>query len=228
MNPETGHPSYLELDRAVLGLDSPGLREHLACCELCRAHVERARLAPPMPTWVRELRAPPPPRPWWAPRPWLLVPTFAVAAVFVGLLLVFPSTPTPTDAPYIGVKGAPVVTVYIKHGEQVEPWDGRSPVLPGDRLRLHVSAAGYRHVLVGTRAEDSRWVPLYEAPLERADVLLPASWRVDASGGEREELLIIFSQAVVAEEELDELAAREPQDEALWTTRLVLPKEAVP
>ncbi|MCY1079267.1 hypothetical protein [Archangium lansingense] len=228
MNPETGHPSSLELDRAVLGLDSPGLREHLACCELCRAHVERARLASPIPTWVRELRAPPPPRPWWAPRPRLLVPAFAAAAALVTLVLVLPSTPVPTQEPYVGVKGAPVVTVYIKHGEQVAPWDGRSPILPGDRLRLHVSSAGYGHVLVGTRAEDSRWVALYAAPLEREDMLLPTSWRVDASGGEREELLIIFSQTAVAEEELDELEARDSQDDSLWTTRLVLPKEAVP
>ncbi|MFP2924478.1 hypothetical protein ACLESO_04535 [Pyxidicoccus sp. 3LG] len=49
------HPSFLELDRAALGLRSPSLEQHLQACSECVAYLGRVTQAEPVPAWARAL-----------------------------------------------------------------------------------------------------------------------------------------------------------------------------
>ncbi|WP_224249976.1 hypothetical protein [Hyalangium gracile] len=228
MNPKVEHPSYLELDRVGLGLASPASQEHVRRCGECSAYLERLVRTEPLPAWVQVLREPAPPArmraPWWR----LLPPLLATGALASALLWLLPArNPPEPAAPYVGVKGVPAATVFIKRGDQVREWDGARPVLPGDSLRLRVSASGYRHVWVGTRAPGSDWIPLYEGPLAEGETLLPASWRVNATG-DAEVLTLLVSRDGLEGAALERALADAPQGAEAWLMELRLPKTPGP
>jgi hypothetical protein len=183
------HPSYLELDRVVLGSEhASATREHVEGCTRCSLYVERVGRPDVPPAWVHALA---PQRPGW--RKWFLGAGFAVAAAAAVLLLVVPRIRNDrTDEPsYTTVKGSPTVGVHIKRGTDVFLWDGVEPVKPGDRIRLEVAASGYRRVQVLAGGAS-----LFDDALPETGALqLPAAWEVDAQPGAEILDVVLFDRA---------------------------------
>lgn len=197
----TAHPSFLELDRAALGVDiAAPARAHLDACARCRQHVEAMRRSEPPPAWVRHLAPARAPR-----RAWLWGGGLALATACAVLLLVARRSAPDDAARFTTVKGAPTVLLHVKRGETVATWDGRATVAPGDRLRLEVAPAGYRRI----RVLGARGAVLHDAPLGAVAALLPVAWQVDDQPGP--ETLTIF-------------LTDHPVDRA-WRTTLTLPKD---
>ncbi|NTX35846.1 hypothetical protein HUA78_15465 [Myxococcus sp. CA033] len=215
------HPSFLELDRAALGPPAPSLARHLETCAECGAYLQRVKQPESVPAWARSLGTAPPRGTWrleW--RRWGL-PLVATAALACLVFVVVPGTP------YVAPKGAPAVAVHLKRGEQVFLWDGQTPLVPEDRIRLQVSSESYRYVAVAARAP-SGWAVLFAGPLsEGPDMALPASWRVDEAGGE-EVLRVLFSREPLPTSQTEALFSDAPRTEKLWTTELRLPKGPPP
>lgn len=243
------HPSFRELDLVALGEERPGVRQHLATCSTCTAHVETLGRPLVLPVWENGPR-----RTLW--RGWL--PTLGGAAAAALAAAVFlpwggfggvegtsrvprtdritdvadrmPPRPASVDGTgarptghsgpsdlagtWVAAKGSPSVGIYVKRGNQLRLWDGESPVLPGDRLRIRISPRGYRHVALASRAQNGRLTPLFEGAVgEAEDFLIPGSWEVDDQGGQ-EELVIGLGNVPV------------DLETAPWRTELTLPKAA--
>ncbi|NMO17534.1 hypothetical protein HPC49_25415 [Pyxidicoccus fallax] len=223
------HPSFLELDRAALGLRSAELDQHVETCARCGAYLARVmNRSEPIPAWART-----PPAPdtrvggWrgWLPRAWPVLATAAVAAV-LALVVVVPKSPVQDGPAYIAPKGIPAVAVYIKRGEQVFVWDGQASLVPEDLIRLKVASQEHAYVTVAAGAP--AWTVLFAGPLSaEPETALPTSWRVDAAGSE-EVLRVIFSTEPLPADETVRLFSEAPRTEKLWTTELRLPKSTSP
>jgi len=223
----TSHPSFLELDRIVLGATpSEQVREHLASCPRCSAHVENARRADAVPAWAKGLEGRARPT---ATRRWLWAGGFASAAAAAAIVLLAVRTPTREDgAGPTTAKGSASVAVHIKRGNRVALWDGHSKVMPEDALRLEVRPDGQRYVAVfAERASggSTHYLPLYAAPLPDSEeaTVLPKAWKVDAEPGP-ETIVIVMSNAPVTEEKLRQ-GTQQLVREGAWVRRLTLEKE---
>jgi hypothetical protein len=216
----TGHPSFLQLDRLVLGIDDPGTAAHLKACDECRAHVGRCEMPAPVPAATREL----------AMRSvrliqlrrWLLgLPAAVVVAAFLALGVHRIPGRDATSS-----KGSPSVAVYVKHGAAVSLWDGRAPLFPGDGLQLKVAPAGFSRVTVASVAAASI-DELYAGEVEaRGETTLPRSWTLDADPGP-EVMLIVFSRVPLSSSELRMVRDDLPRTRRLWSTRVEFWKRGV-
>lgn len=219
------HPSQYALDRAALGAPvPPEVAAHLARCAPCAATIE-ARRSPEAPVpWLARVRlaaAPRRRRRWW----WLLpIPALAALAAAVPLVLRSAHVAAP-GGEATREKGTPIVTVYVKRGEAVTAWDGRTPLRAGDRLRVGVRGPGYAHLSVASLPSPGAPVLLYAGPLAPSggETLLPLSFRVDGAG-QAEVLSVIASGEPVGLGAHAEPPERVRQRGA-WTVRLQLPKE---
>jgi hypothetical protein len=210
------HPSFLELDRGALGAMSEEQRRHLDACPTCSAYVARLQQPLPIPAWVREEAARS--RPAAGMRSWLGALAALAAAASV-LAVAFPAR-----EPRVQVKGQASVALYLKRGEQISLWDGRSPVRPGDLLRLKVVPEEQEHVLVAAAAASGELKVLYQgAVAPRCEALLPESWRVDETA-EPETLVIALSAKRLDVEALRRALASSARTPDLWTTVLTLHK----
>lgn len=218
------HPSSFRLDAIALGEPTDeALARHLRECSRCAARLAELRRPPPVPAWLDDLARPPRRRSFGAWRLAAVLSPALAAAVAVGL---FASTPW-RGADGVREKGAPSVALYLKRGEAVSTWDGRAPLRPGDRIRVGIRAAGYRHVSVATIAP-SRETPavLFAGPLRaHGESLLPISFRVDARGG-AEVLSVILGDDAISPAE--HLAAPPRPPGTRWTVRFTLPEELDP
>ncbi|MCP3143239.1 hypothetical protein [Pyxidicoccus xibeiensis] len=232
MTAPSQHPSFLELDRAALGVRSASLEQHLKTCVECGVYLGRVTQAEPLPTWARALGTDTPVREPSGWRRWTW-PVLATAALACGVLVfvLVPGPPTGEAPGYVASKDAPAVAVHIKRGEQVFLWDGRAPIAPEDRLRLSVASGEHRYVTVAARSSDGgeEWSLLFAGPLssDEPETVLPESWRVDAAPGE-ERLRIIFSVEPLPGARAVELFSEAPRTEKLWTTEVRLPKTPAP
>jgi hypothetical protein len=235
----THHPSHLVIDRVAIGGEVPAeVARHLETCEACAATVAARRSAEPLPAWAGSLRVAPAPAPSLPghrhaattprlPRWWLL-PLPAALALSVAIVLLrgeSQSGPALDDA--IREKGSPAVVVYVKRGDAVVTWDGRSPVRPDDRLRLGIRGGGFANLSVASLQPGFAPAVLYAGPLEpRGETLLPLSFLVDAAGG-AEELSVILSQRPV-DAAVHARAASPPAPPGLWTELVHIPKDPTP
>jgi hypothetical protein len=209
------HPSRLAVDRFALGLPSPEVEAHLAACPECRAHLAAVGARLPVPGWVRSSAGP-----RWAPRSPLVAGFVALAAAMAVLLL---RTGTTTSEPATTAKGPPAVTIWLKRGAAVAAWDQKSPLRPGDSIRIEAAPAGFGYVTVVSTA-DSAVKTLFTQALNGSGrpVLTPA-WELDARGTE-EHLAVLFTQAPVDEAGAGALLGR--RDAEAWCLHEVLPKES--
>ena len=191
------HPSFLELDRAALGVALPQTTQaHLAQCERCSAHLKRLADAPPLPPSVRVRAAQPRPPTGWLSRLGGAPPWGLLGAAVAALLVVMVSTPREVG-PALSEKGLPSVQLFIKRGAQVWPWDGASLIVPGDLLQLQVAPSGFSYLqILGESGV------LYRGALEPgAARRLPMSWRVDDSPGP-ERLTVVLSRLPIPDAQL--------------------------
>ncbi len=208
------HPSRLALDRHALGETSAGLDAHLAGCSECRAHIEATRQPLPVPRWVADASAT---RSCW--RGWRRAAVAVAAAVSAaGLVFFLPHPPPSTTA-----KGQPTVTVWLKRGDAVSAWDGKSPVRGGDAIRLEAMPAGYAYLTV-VFAAGGGLTTLFAAKVDPSGkpTLTPA-WSLDGEG-RQEHLAVLFTRAPVDDASLDELLSR--RDAQAWSIHEILPKES--
>lgn len=234
------HPSRLAVERHVLGapssqLASAELAAHLTTCAECRRHVEAVSAAEPVPAWVLEasrlllsssrplesstpleastpLQSSRPRRTWWRP----LGLAAAVAASLV--IFLWPASPPST------AKGAPAVTVWLKRGDTIAAWDGRSPLRSGDDIRLEAAPGDFGYVTVVSTASEKP-TALFQAKVDPSGkpTLSPA-WRLDGQGTE-EHLAVLFTREPVADDApLGPLLTRRDGD--AWCIHEVLPKES--
>lgn len=254
-DPDLSHPSYLELDRLFLLAPGPGsdpepdpadaalhaAAVHLQDCARCQSYLTalQRRAAAPVPAWARALPAR---RPGvWTQlveqlRPHILFPV-AAAAASLALVVATQSgplrrTPSPASAPnqrpavQVRAKGGPSVSVFIKRGEQVTQWDGRTRLRAEDRIRLQVAGAGYTQVTVALQRPGGAQV-LYTGELHpAAPTPLPVSWQVSADDASE------IIEVILSPQQLREAAPARPLDVAalrqrreLWITELVMQKE---
>jgi hypothetical protein len=214
------HPSFLTLDRAALGRKTPEVATHLDAaggCERCREHLASVEVVPaPLPPWLatlqpRQARQVRQVRPTWV----LPVALAASALVALGLFMHLPAVRPAT------AKGAPSIALYVKHGDSVELWDGHSPLQPGDRVRLQISADGFRYATVTAPHQEQ---PLFKGEVDpEKPALLPDSWRVDDAPGD-EGLILALSAHPLEAGELEAAQSAKRRDAEIWTTELRLPK----
>ncbi len=237
MKATDSHPSFLALDRAALGEASAEVRAHLKECPRCAEHVAAVSRPAPVPTWVSELGDAPPPR---ATKGWLWglgLAACAALAVAIVVALVLPER-APSRVPATWPQrdssevllsnprggSPPTVTLSIQRGEELRPWDGRSPVQAGDGLRFRVSPEGFSHVTVAA-ADGTTWRVLHARPVQPGlPVLLPPEARWEVRGDrESERLLVVFSDKPVDLSQASQWHAVPQRTDSLWTLGWTLP-----
>jgi hypothetical protein len=226
------HPSNYAIDRAALGaaVDAT-FSAHVSGCARCAGLLAARRRPADVEPWVATVRVRPrsrrsPAAAMLKRLRWALLP--AIGAVAVGVAAIslpaFRDGLAASDA--TRAKGTPQVAVYVKRAEVVAPWDGRSPVRPGDRLRIGVRADGFAHVSVASVPSPSGApAVLYDGALApRGETLLPLSFRVDDRGASEVVSVVLSARAIAPSEHLTETGV----DRGVWHARLVLPKEVAP
>ncbi len=220
MNAHPPHPSFFELDRLALKAEPAELERILGSCPECLRHVNSVKQSLPIPAWVRDVSVPKPRSPWWSP---MLLGAAGLATVSVALLVLRPLVQEPTDE--VRAKGVPSVTVLIRHDSTIGPWDGTSPVKPGDSLQLQISPAGFRHVTVAVPSGSGKPEVLFQAAIAKeGSTLLPQSFRVDAVGT-AEHLSVLLSKRPLRDDELSRPPSGSPGRDGVWSIELVIPKE---
>jgi hypothetical protein len=138
----------------------------------------------------------------------LLVVAVAISLV-VGVLLAAIVARTQQRGPEGSAPAQPAVAVFIKRGNHVARWDGRSPVQPGDLLSVELVAERFRRVRVISRSKSGTGTPYQgDVPADRS-WLLPVTFEVD----DRDLTHI-----------LDIVLSEGPTPGQTWSTVLLLPK----
>lgn len=178
----TVHPSFLDLDHMALGIASLETVAHARQCPQCSRYVAQVGMleAQPGPPWLDALdpaegagRR----RAHWR-RLGLAVALAAGVLGFVGVR----NIPTGVPEPTVTAKGDPVVVLYLRRNGQVRRLGEGDLLLPGDAIRLGVTARGFAEITVrDTDGPDGH--VLYSGPLpDGPEGLLPTSWAVDEEG----------------------------------------------
>lgn len=216
------HPSFHALDRVALGGVDEETTHHVATCAACRDHVAGVRVAPSLPPWLATVRREAPaPRLRSLPKAGLLAAPLLAACLALVLWIRQPGE-QPVEVHGVREKGTPVVTTFVKRGDEVRPWDGRSPIRPGDLLRLRVQGADGAYLSVAALPSDGgKPAVLFEGKL--ADSLLPMSFRVDGLGREETIDLVIAPHPPTPD-----LHRREQLPASHWRRRLTFAKEILP
>jgi hypothetical protein len=218
-----GHPSQYALDRAALGgpVDA-AMSAHLDGCGRCAAIVAERREAPSAsPAWLDRVKVSGAPRPpWWRRLRWVL-PIPAVAAL--AALLAVVALPR-RSAETVREKGAPAVALYVKRGDAVSAWDGKSTIRPGDRLRVGVRGSGFAQVSVASVSPGGEPTVLYSGPVDRVgETLLPLSFRVEGAGATEVLSVALGARPIAPEEHVAPPGSRSRA--GTWVIRLHIPKE---
>jgi len=193
-----GHPSFLALDRAHLGAETPQVASHVHECEMCRQYLASLSASGFVPSFSgqRQARELEPRSSRWSQ--WLGAAALLAAA---GCLFLFVSKGK-NDQPrfaetYVGEKGFRSVWIYVRRGTETQLWDGKQPVIAGDRLRLKVDAGTFQRVAVYSLSDPRQPSKLFESPLSPGQTMtLPEAWEVDDSPAS-EQLVVVFSDAPI-------------------------------
>jgi hypothetical protein len=219
------HPSYLALDRAIVGTPLPEVQAHLNHCDECRKYV--AALAMPAESSgfaeierriARERRVR---RGLW----WSAIP-IAAAASGILFLKLNPQPALPETPGYVGAKGFLSVWIYVKHGSSTTLWDGKKQLFVGDRLRLKLDPGRFRRVEVYSVKDPSAPALLYRGQVVPGQsATLPDAWEIDQEPGD-EHLVVVFSNEPVEPVWSDWLHGKSQPGISLLS--FVLPKSATP
>lgn len=194
------HPSFLALDRHALGEPTADVILHVAQCAECRAHVEAARVASPIPARVLELVPTPVPRIRWWRSPWVrrgiplaiacAIPIAVVGSVGVGQYVARREHLVQRHPSVVNVKGTPTAVAWVKHGDTVTLWRG-TPLEPGDAVRFQVVMEHFTRLTVVDATSKS---VLYEAVVTK-ETTTPA-WTLDGSPGGDVVWVVLSNEAV--------------------------------
>lgn len=212
------HPSFYELDVFSLTGD-PRTAAHVSRCEVCSKYLASHHPVSTLPSWAKNVTSQPLRSPW-QPR-WV-----AVAALATLGLTVMSRTTLFVTQPETRVKAVPSFALYVEHENAVRLWERGSPVETGDRLQLKVAGSGFRHLVVGSRANTAEgWQLLHEGPVAPVGgSTLPQSFLVDATD-EVMTLGLLFCDATCTLEDLRAAASRHLRDEHRWFSEVVLKRK---
>lgn len=187
--------SALRLDRWLAGelpdADAEALVAHVAGCERCRTAVElldRSRVEALPPLRALEpgvLPAAPRPRAWLR---WAGPAAGALAAAAAAIFVLLP--PRTADTRIKG--GAPALSMYVRHGDQVRKAAPGERVAAGDAVRFAVSLRRPAYVAVlslDPAGQASVYFPEGDQAQEVAagtEVALPLATRLDRTQGEEQ------------------------------------------
>lgn len=192
------HPSFLALDRAHLGQPTPDVAAHLGGCEECQLYLESLAEPAFAPSFASIQRAIEQPRRRFQWR-WVFGSASLVAAACCVFLFVAhrDRNAGQTEDAYVGAKGFRSVWIYVRRGTETQLWDGKQPVLSGDRVRLKIDPGSYHRVEVYSLSDAQNPLRLYEGALSPGQNLtLPDAWEIDDSSS-AEQLFVVFSDAPV-------------------------------
>ncbi len=210
------HPSYLQLDRIALGAVARDWELHVKTCARCARYLQRQQQPISVPAWVHKI---PNDEPALPRRQRLFLFAMAAAAALV-VAVVTPRVLAPSAT---SEKGTPAIAVYVKRGDAVSLWDGRTPLASNDRLQLEVKPEGLRHLAVALRPVSGPWQLLYRSEVAGNETRVPESWRLDEEPGP-ETLGIALSSEPISDSQLMPILERQVRERGIWTTLLVLPK----
>lgn len=145
----------------------------------------------------------------------------AVLGAVTGLLVVSREEPAA-----VASKGTPAAQLLVRRGEVTRPWDGESPVRPGDVLGLRLACEELRYVAVSTRSADTRrrWSPLFQGECPDTGAALPFTLVVDDQPGV-ERFVVVLSASPLDPGALDDAIERRRTDASAWVARFELGKE---
>lgn len=204
------HPSWVELDALHLGAADASQLQHVTSCAQCGDYLERLKAPLPPAAWLSSAAVPSPRRlrPMW---------TALAAAMVVALLLVAIPPVDETRA-----KSAPAVSVFARHNDRVELWDGRTPFHAGDAIRFEVYGGAMGAVTVLSLNGEPK--VLYQGPIRgEPRTLLPLSFTFDAARGP-ESVAVVLSLEPLDAAGLRQAIANDTRTESVWVTRLTFPK----
>lgn len=222
------HISMFELD-LYFATQAPDARieEHVTTCESCGGYLAalaalqtqvRLPLPAAMPGGARSVGRRSRPRAFGL----TLAASLAVLGAVTALLVVSRDA----EPPAVASKGTPAVQLLVRRGDVTRPWDGASPVRPGDVLGLRLACEGLRHVAVSARTADAgqRWSPLFQGECPPAGAALPFTLVVDDQPGV-ERFAVVFSASPLDPAALGDAIERRRTDGSAWVTRFELGKE---
>lgn len=215
------HLSMFELDLyfATQARD-PRIEEHVAACERCSAYLAELtalQQSAPVTKAPRTSRAP-------ARRASGLTLAAGLAVlVAVTALLVLSRDASP---PAVAVKGSPSVQLLVRRGDATRPWDGVSPVSPGDVLALRVACEEFGQVAVLTASGQSpqHWSQPFQGACPEPGAALPFTLLVDEAPGS-EVVAVVFSASSLDARALEDAIERRRADAVARVVRLELEKE---
>jgi hypothetical protein len=221
------HISMFELDLyfAAQATDAR-IEEHVAACDSCGGYlvelaVLQGQTSVPLPA----------PRPGassvaWRSRPRALGLTLAAGLAVLGAVTALLVVSRDVEPPVVAIKGTPAVQLLVRRGDVTRPWDGASPVRPGDVLGLRLACEELEHVAVVARSAEPqrRWSPMYQGGCPPVGAALPFTLVVDDQPGV-ERFAVVFSAAPLEPAALDDAVERRRTDGSAWVTRFELGKE---
>jgi hypothetical protein len=226
MNTNEKHLSMFELD-LYFASSAPDARiaEHVAGCERCSAYLERLdalQQGLPLPSPRQAVSRSSALR--RRPRGFGL--TLAAGLMVLGAVTALLLSSLDGDAPPVAIKGSPAVQLLVRRGEETRPWDGVSPVQPGDALGLRVACEEFSHVTVAaaSAAAPGGWSQLSAGPCPAAGAALPFTLVVDEAP-ERERLAVVFGMSAFDVPALGAAIDRQRLDAGAWVTRFELDKQ---
>lgn len=221
------HLSMFELD-LYFATREPDARieEHVATCDRCGGYLAelealQTQTSAPLPAArpaARSLAR--------RARPRGLGVTLAAGLAVLGAVTALLVVSRDAESPAVAIKGTPAVQLLVRRGEETRPWDGASPVRPGDALGLRVACEELRHVAVLARSAElpRRWSPLFQGECPAAGAALPFTLVVDDQPGV-ERFAVVFSAAPLDPPALGDAIERRRTDGSAWVTRFELGKE---
>lgn len=205
---ESNHPKWVELDALFLGDKNEQAALHVAGCMLCSKYLASLGESP--------IGFPHPSLPQREKGGWRFL---AAAAAFAALVLTVWSGSEQTRA-----KSTPAVSVYTKHQERIELWDGKTPFQSGDAIRFEIFSGAMKSVAVLSRPVGEEPTLLYQGNLSaEPTTLLPLSFSFDEAP-EPENVAVVLSAQSLDPATLQNIARHERRDPSVWVTHLQFPK----
>lgn len=219
MSTHEKHPSFLQIDKYyVESRSNPLLGEDVDDYEKYHQHIEALNEPIPIPDWVYDLnKLEKGETSYWSTRWFLSASMVAVASVCLGLLV--QPVIIKDEIQYSTTRGGPSVVIYFQRDDHTKLWDGLSPFVNGDSIRLKILPDNYQYIAVLSGKQvlyNKRVIPFREN-------LLPKAWSIDGQDTE-EKLKIILGEHPIEPKIIEQIQDTSFISESYWVKDIILPR----